>query len=116
MWSEQDIKKCVSQYPDNMQFALLLANSTYPAPYEDIGLEFLHTFKTLSSTVGYSGHERGTFIPIAAVALGAKIIEKHITLNRDQKGPDHKASMLPWQWKNMVNGGMNHFLGQREQH
>ena len=102
MWSEQDIKKCVSQYPDNMQFALLLANSTYPAPYEDIGLEFLHTLKTLSSTVGYSGHERGTFIPIAAVALGAKIIEKHITLNRDQKGPDHKASMLPWQWKNMV--------------
>tara|TARA_R110001583_G_scaffold96366_1_gene240553 strand:+ start:1178 stop:3085 length:1908 start_codon:yes stop_codon:yes gene_type:complete len=102
MWSEQDIKKCVSQYPNNMEYALLLANSTYPAPYEDIGLYFLNDLKKLSDIVGYSGHERGTFIPVAAVALGAKIIEKHITLNRDQKGPDHKASMLPWQWKNMV--------------
>ena len=103
MWTVQDIKKCVVQYDKyDMNYALLLANSTYPAPYEDIGLYFLNTLKTLSNVVGYSGHERGTFIPIAAAALGAQIIEKHITLNRDQQGPDHKASMLPLQWKNMV--------------
>ena len=102
MWSKEDIEKSVSQYPKSLQFSLLLANSTYPAPYEDIGLQFLENLKQLSTTVGYSGHERGTFIPVAAVALGARIIEKHITMNRNQKGPDHKASMLPWQWKNMV--------------
>ncbi len=103
MWSEDDIKKCVRFYKKhNIQYSLLLANSTYPSPYEDIGLNFLSTLKSLSNVVGYSGHERGTFIPIAAVALGAQIIEKHITLDRNQKGPDHKASMLPKQWKEMV--------------
>lgn len=103
MWSEDDIKKCVKFYKKhNIQYSLLLANSTYPSPYEDIGLNFFSTLKSLSSTVGYSGHERGNFIPIAAVALGAQIIEKHITLDRNQKGPDHKASMLPKQWKEMV--------------
>jgi|TARA_R110001583_G_scaffold72898_3_gene203542 N-acetylneuraminate synthase len=103
MWGESDIKKCVDFYKkNNIKYSLLLANSTYPSPYEDIGLNFLHKLKTLSNVVGYSGHERGTFIPVAAVSLGAKIIEKHITLNRKQKGPDHKASMTPSQWKTMV--------------
>ena len=103
MWSEEDIKKCVKFYKkNNIEYILLLANSTYPSPYEDIGLHFLETLKSQSNIVGYSGHERGTFIPIAAVALGAQIIEKHITLDRNQKGPDHKASMLPSQWKEMV--------------
>ena len=103
MWSEKDIERCVEQYKqNNIQYALLLANSTYPAPYEDIGLYFLNKLKKLSDIVGYSGHERDTFIPIAAVTLGAQIIEKHITLNRNQKGPDHKASMLPNQWKQMI--------------
>ena len=103
MWSEEDIKKCVKFYKkNNIEYVLLLANSTYPSPYEDIGLNFLKTLKSQSNIVGYSGHERGIFIPIAAVALGAQIIEKHITLDRNQKGPDHKASMLPKQWKEMV--------------
>ena len=102
MWSKEDIEKSVSQYPKSLQFSLLLANSTYPAPYEDIGLQFLENLKQLSTTVGYSGHERGIFIPVAAVALGARIVEKHITMDRNQTGPDHKASMVPWQWKNMV--------------
>lgn len=103
MWSEEDIVKCVKFYKKhNIRYSLLLANSTYPAPYEDIGLNFLKTLKSLSNIVGYSGHERGIFIPIAAIALGAQIIEKHITLDRNQKGPDHKASMLPQQWEEMV--------------
>ena len=103
MWGEEDIKKCVEFYKKhNIKYALLLANSTYPAPYEDLGLYFITELKKLSNIVGYSGHERDVFIPIAAVTLGAKIIEKHITLNKRQKGPDHKASMLPGQWKTMV--------------
>lgn len=103
MWSEEDIKRCVKYYKqNNIQYTLLLANSTYPSPYEDIGLYFLNKLKKLSNVVGYSGHERDTFIPIAAVTLGAQIIEKHITLDRNQKGPDHKASMLPNKWKEMV--------------
>ena len=53
-------KKCVKFYKKhNIQYSLLLANSTYPAPYEDIGLNFLQKLKTLSNIVGYSGHERG---------------------------------------------------------
>ena len=103
MWSKGDIERCVEFYKKHkIKYALLLANSTYPSPYEDIGLFFLKDLQKLAPIIGYSGHERGTFIPIAAVTLGAQIIEKHITLDRKQKGPDHKASMLPRQWNNMV--------------
>jgi N-acetylneuraminate synthase len=103
MWSEDDIEKCTEYYKkNNIKYALLLANSTYPSPYEDLGLYFINKLKKLSNIVGYSGHERDVFIPIAAVTLGAKIIEKHITLNRSQRGPDHKASLTAKQWKTMV--------------
>ena len=103
MWEYQDIKKCVDFYKDNnLNFSLLVANSTYPTPYEAIGLKFISQLKKLAPKVGYSGHERGIFIPVAAVALGATIIEKHITLNRSQPGPDHKASLLPSEFTQMV--------------
>lgn len=104
MWSEKDIETCVDFYKkNNLKFALLLANSTYPCPYESLSLLFLNKLKTLSAVVGYSGHERGIFIPIAAVALGAKIVEKHITFDRDAEGPDHKASLLPEEFMSMVD-------------
>lgn len=103
MWDYSDIKKCATFYKDNnIDFSLLLANSTYPTPYESISLGFINKLKDLTNKVGYSGHERGIFIPVAAVALGATIIEKHITLDRNQKGPDHKASLLPEEFKQMV--------------
>jgi len=103
MWKDEDIVKCSEIYKiDKLNYAFLLAQSTYPASYETLNLKYLEKLKKLTSVVGYSGHERGTFIPVAAVAMGCKIIEKHITFDITQKGPDHKASMLPNEWKEMV--------------
>ncbi|MEA2112489.1 MAG: N-acetylneuraminate synthase family protein [Patescibacteria group bacterium] len=120
MWDKKDIQKCVNFYKNNnINYALLLTNSTYPAPYESTHLKFIEELKKMSNIVGYSGHERGIFIPVAAVALGAKIIEKHITFSRNdyikvgnklrqqQKGPDHKASLLPEEFTEMVNNIRN---------
>lgn len=82
----------------------LHCNSTYPTPYEDINLNYIKRLKkvTMSKFVGYSGHERGFHIPLAAIALGAKVIEKHITIDRNMEGPDHKVSLLPNEYKKMV--------------
>ena len=82
----------------------LHCNSTYPAPYQDINLYYIERLKqiTKSKYVGYSGHERGFHIPLAAVALGAKFIEKHFTIDRGMEGPDHKVSLLPDEFKEMV--------------
>ncbi|MDC0551575.1 N-acetylneuraminate synthase family protein [Amylibacter sp.] len=77
-------------------YALLHCNSTYPAPYKDINLKYMNRLKDISKRlVGYSGHERGIFVPVSAVALGAKIIEKHLTIDKDFEGTDHKVSLLP---------------------
>ena len=84
-------------------FLLLHCNSTYPTPYKDINLNYMKKLEIISGRpVGYSGHERGIHVPIAAVSLGAKIIEKHITLDRSQEGADHKVSLLPSEFKEMV--------------
>lgn len=103
MWEESDIRHCVDIYKDKgFRYALLMAQSTYPASYDTLNLGFLKQLAEFSPVFGYSGHERGTFIPVAAVALGCRIIEKHITFDRNEKGPDHKASMLPDEWEQMV--------------
>ncbi len=84
-------------------FALLQCNSTYPAPYKDINLRYLPRLAEIGRCpVGYSGHERGFHVPVAAVALGARIIEKHFTLDRDMEGSDHKVSLLPGEFADMV--------------
>ncbi len=76
----------------------------YPAPKELINLNFMKTLKKcFGFRVGYSDHTLGTEISIAAVALGAEIIEKHLTLDNNLEGPDHKASLDPIEFKNMVN-------------
>lgn len=86
------------------QFALLHCNSTYPAPFKDIHLRYMdRLMKLTGALVGYSGHERGFSIPIAAVARGAVIIEKHITLDRGMVGNDHKVSLEPGEFKDMVS-------------
>ncbi|MEP1385360.1 MAG: N-acetylneuraminate synthase family protein [Paraglaciecola sp.] len=88
---------------EGVQFALLHCNSTYPAPFKDINLNYLPRLEKYSlSPVGYSGHERGIHVAIAAVAMGARIIEKHFTLDREQEGNDHKVSLLPVEFKEMV--------------
>lgn len=76
-------------------FAILHCVSTYPAPFENLNLRFINTLNRFRVPVGYSSHERGIVMPIAAMALGACIIEKHITLDRTLPGPDHPASLEP---------------------
>lgn len=85
-------------------FALLHCNSTYPCPEADVHLNYLKRLKEIHGLIGYSGHERGTAISLAAVALGAKIIERHITLDRSMEGPDHPASLEPAEFKSLVDG------------
>jgi N-acetylneuraminate synthase len=84
------------------KFALLHCVSTYPAPFESLNLRFLTTLKQFGVPVGYSGHERGIAVPVAALALGARIIEKHLTLDRSLPGPDHAASLEPQGFEKLV--------------
>ncbi len=88
----------------SVEFALLHCNSTYPAPIDDINLRWIKSLEKIHSLVGYSGHERGINISMAAVALGAKIIERHLTLDRLMEGPDHAASLHPAEFKLLANG------------
>ncbi|MDD5372775.1 MAG: N-acetylneuraminate synthase family protein [Sulfurimonas sp.] len=85
-------------------FALLHCNSTYPAPFKDINLRYINKLKKYNIPVGYSGHERGIAVSIAAVAMGAQIIERHFTLDRNMEGPDHSASLEYDDFKRLVEG------------
>jgi len=83
---------------------VLHCNTEYPTPMEDVNLSAMLTIKeAFKINVGYSDHTLGIEIPIAAVALGARLIEKHITLDKNMIGPDHKASMDPSELKVMVS-------------
>jgi sialic acid synthase SpsE/sugar phosphate isomerase/epimerase len=89
----------------NAPFVLLHCNSTYPAPFKDIHLEYIDRLRQIGDcVVGYSGHERGLSVAIAAVARGAKVIEKHFTLDRSWEGNDHRVSLLPGEFHAMVQG------------
>ena len=93
------LRRCGSSY------ALLHCNSTYPAPFKDINLAYLSRLKAIGGCpVGYSGHERGIHVAVSAVCQGARIVEKHITLDRGMEGSDHKASLLPEEFKALVEG------------
>ncbi len=83
---------------------LLHCNTQYPTPYEDVNLNAMITIKNATGKmVGYSDHTQGIEIPIAAVAMGAHVIEKHFTLDKCMDGPDHKASLNPIELKEMVS-------------
>jgi sialic acid synthase SpsE/sugar phosphate isomerase/epimerase len=84
-------------------FAFLHCNSTYPTPFKDVNLSYLPRLKEISgSLVGYSGHERGYTVPVAAVTMGARIIEKHLTVDQGLEGNDHKVSLLPHEFAEMI--------------
>lgn len=85
-----------------VEFALLHCNSTYPAAFEDINLRFMDQLKRFGVPVGYSGHERGIAVSTVAAALGASIIERHLSLDRTMDGPDHAASLEPQGFKKMA--------------
>lgn len=82
---------------------VLHCNTEYPTPYEDVNLKAMLTIKeAFKVSVGYSDHTLGIEIPVAAVALGAEVIEKHFTLDKNLPGPDHKASLDPYELKEMI--------------
>lgn len=86
------------------QITLLHCNTQYPTPYQDVNLNAMASIKhEFDIQVGYSDHTSGIEVPIAAVALGAKVIEKHFTIDRNLPGPDHKASLEPHELKAMVS-------------
>ena len=101
------------------QITLLHCNTQYPTPFADVNLAAMHTIAaTFGTKVGYSDHTRGIEVPIAAVAMGAKVIEKHFTLDCNMEGPDHKASLEPHQLKAMVDAIRNveEAIGSAEKH
>lgn len=88
--------------------AILHCNTEYPTPMKDVNLRAMQTLKKkFKQKIGYSDHTLGIEVPIAAVALGAEIIEKHFTLDKCMIGPDHKASLNPIELKNMIDSIRN---------
>ena len=93
----------VLQENGTKEIKLLHCNTEYPTPFEDVNLKAMQTMReAFNFEVGYSDHTKGIEVPIAAVALGATVIEKHFTLDRNMEGPDHKASLEPDELTAMV--------------
>lgn len=90
---------------NNEQLTVLHCNTDYPTKFEDVNLRAMETIRSrFNVNIGYSDHTLGIEVPIAAVALGAVVIEKHFTLDRNLEGPDHAASLEPAELKQMVAG------------
>jgi len=90
------------------KISLLHCTTNYPCPYNEVNLKAMQTLKSaFNTTVGYSDHTEGIEVSIAAVALGAEIIEKHFTLDKNMEGPDHKASLNPLELKLLVESIRN---------
>lgn len=110
MCDVEEIIAAVKALEDNgaKEIELLHCNTQYPTPFEDVNLNAMLTIKEATSKkVGYSDHTLGIEVPIAAVALGAEIIEKHFTLDKTMEGPDHRASLNPTELKTMVDAIRN---------
>lgn len=98
-----DIDEAIKACDDNRQVILLKCASAYPTPYEDINLKTIPNMsETFDCIVGLSDHTLGNEVAISAIALGAKVIEKHMTLSRADGGPDAEFSMEPEEFKHMV--------------
>lgn len=105
MSSLDEIHAAIDVLQDNNsgRITLLHCTTQYPTPYKYANLNAIQTLRTeFDLEVGYSDHTNGIEIPIAAVGMGAAVIEKHFTLNRNMEGPDHKASLEPGELKEMV--------------
>lgn len=105
-----EIEEAISNIFDsgNKNITLLHCTSNYPTDFEDVNLNAMITIRdAFKLPVGYSDHTVGIEIPIAAVAIGAKIIEKHFTLDKNMPGPDHSASLNPTELKQMVESIRN---------
>lgn len=86
------------------QICVLHCNTEYPTPLEDVNLKAMDTIRDeFGVEVGYSDHSMGIVVPLAAVARGARVIEKHFTIDASMEGPDHQASLVPRELKEMVD-------------
>ncbi|HWZ21751.1 MAG TPA: N-acetylneuraminate synthase [Cytophagaceae bacterium] len=105
---EEALEVLISSGLTNDQITLLHCNTEYPTPMKDVNLQAMNSLSvTFGMKSGYSDHTTGIEVPIAAVAMGATIIEKHFTLDKNMEGPDHKASLNPQELKDMVNAIRN---------
>ncbi len=110
MCTMDEIRQAISVLEDNGagKITLLHCNTEYPTPYEDVHLRAMAAMRTaFGKEIGYSDHTLGIEVPIAAAALGATVIEKHFTLDRQMEGPDHKASLEPQELAAMVRAIRN---------
>ncbi|MGP1488449.1 MAG: N-acetylneuraminate synthase [Peptoanaerobacter stomatis] len=110
MSTMEDIQNALSVLKTNGagNITVLHCTTEYPAPFADVNLKAMLTIKDkFDVNIGYSDHTKGIEIPISAVALGATVIEKHFTLDKNMQGPDHKASLEPHELKKMVESIRN---------
>lgn len=101
-----EVKACYELLKENGagEITLLHCTTQYPTEYEDVNLRAMLTLqREFGCKVGYSDHSRGIEVPVAAVAMGATVIEKHFTLDKTMEGPDHKASLEPQELQDMVS-------------
>lgn len=106
MCEMEEIKEAIKVFREHgtTDIKLLHCNTEYPTPFEDVNLKAMQTMRdAFGLEVGYSDHTKGLEVSIAAVVLGATVIEKHFTLDCTMEGPDHKASLEPDELKAMVN-------------
>ena len=107
MWEIEEAISILKEHGAG-KISLLHCNTEYPTPMDDVNLQAMMMLKKrFNVKVGYSDHTKGIEVPIAAVALGAEIIEKHFTLDHNMEGPDHKASLEPNELKEMVKSIRN---------
>lgn len=110
MCTMEEIREAIALLEGNGagRTTLLHCNTEYPTPFEDVNLKAMETMRTVfGKEVGYSDHTLGIEVPIAAAAMGAVVIEKHFTLDRNMEGPDHKASLEPQELAAMVKAVRN---------
>lgn len=100
---EQAVKILESSGTPRRNITLLHCTTQYPTPMEDVNLRAMNALRSLGcGAVGYSDHTTGITVPIAAAAMGARVIEKHFTLDKNMEGPDHRASLDPAELRAMV--------------
>lgn len=111
MCCQEDVEAAIHALAENGQdigkVTLLHCNTQYPTPMCDVNLLAMNSLRNYVGNVGFSDHTAGIEVPVAAAALGAAVIEKHFTLSRDLPGPDHKASLEPYELKAMIRAIRN---------
>ncbi len=110
MCTMDEVRECVKVLKEHgtSKLTILQCNTMYPTKYEDANVSAMLALKEeFGVEVGYSDHTNGIVVPIMAVALGATVIEKHFTLDKNMEGPDHKASLEPHELKEMVDAVRN---------